>query len=557
MKTIAEAKRPEPVRGLRASEIRYRRLFEAARDGILMLDPGTRKITDANPFMSELLGYPHEELLGKELWEIGLLKDEEASRAAFRELQEEQFIRYEDLPLQTKAGTRRDVEFVSNIYEEDGRKVIQCNIRDITGRKRAEEALRLSEERFRVLFELGPVAIYSCDTSGVIQEFNRRAVELWGRKPAPGETDERFCGSYKLFRPDGSFMPHEQCPMAEVIAGKIPAAFDAEVLIERPDGSRRNCLVNIRALKNDHGGIVGAINCFYDITVHKRAEKAQRRVEVLAASNRKLKHEIGQRKTVEQSLRNSERHYAQLLEQSRLLQGELRHLSHQVLSAQEEERKRISRELHDEIAQILVGINVRLATLTREAADNPRGLHKKILRTQRLVEKSVEIMHRFARELRPSALDDLGLIPALHTFMKEFTKRTGIRIHFTTFASGRIGQLDTNTSTVLYRVVQEALTNVDRHAHASRADVSIQKLRRAICLTVKDNGKSFQVDRVLHAKGNKRLGLLGMRERMEMVGGSLGVESAPGQGTTVCARIPFGNPSSRTPLHFGRKRSRS
>src|ERR1043166_6114518 len=121
---------------MRASEIRYRRLFEAARDGILILDPGTRKISDANPFISELLGYPREELLGKELWEIGLLKDEEASRAAFRELQEKQFIRYEDLPLQTKEGERREVGFVSNLYKEDSRNVIQCNIRDITERKR-------------------------------------------------------------------------------------------------------------------------------------------------------------------------------------------------------------------------------------------------------------------------------------------------------------------------------------------------------------------------------------------------------------------------------------
>src|ERR1019366_5916508 len=132
---------------VRTSEIRYRRLFEAARDGILILDPATRKITDANPFMSELLGYPHEELLGKELWEIGLLKDEEASRAAFREWQEKHFIRYEDLPLQTKAGQRRDVEFVSNIYKEDKRNVIQCNVRDITERKRVANALRQAKDQ--------------------------------------------------------------------------------------------------------------------------------------------------------------------------------------------------------------------------------------------------------------------------------------------------------------------------------------------------------------------------------------------------------------------------
>jgi PAS domain S-box-containing protein len=139
--------RVESRAAMQASEIRYRRLFEAARDGILLLYPDTRKIADANPFMTELLGYPREELLGKELWEIGLLKDEEASRAAFRELQQKHFIRYEDLPLQNKKGQRREVEFVSNLYMENGHEVIQCNIRDITERKRAEQALLDADNR--------------------------------------------------------------------------------------------------------------------------------------------------------------------------------------------------------------------------------------------------------------------------------------------------------------------------------------------------------------------------------------------------------------------------
>jgi PAS domain S-box-containing protein len=136
---ITEVRRSQVA--VRDSEIRYRRLFEAARDGILILDPVTRKITDANPFMSELLGYPRAELLHKELWQIGLLKDEKANRAAFRALRKNRFIRYEDLPLQNKMGDRREVEFVSNLYDEAGRNVIQCNIRDITLRKNAEQAL--------------------------------------------------------------------------------------------------------------------------------------------------------------------------------------------------------------------------------------------------------------------------------------------------------------------------------------------------------------------------------------------------------------------------------
>ena len=189
------------------SELRYRRLFEAAKDGILMLDPVTRKITEANPFIATFLGYTREQLLKKELWQIGLLKDEAASQAAFRALKKNGFIRYEDLPLESKSGVRLEVEFVSNLYREGGDEVIQCNIRDITARKRIEEALSISEARFRALFELEPIGIYSCDHSGTIQEFNRSAAHLWGRRPKAGDRSERFCGSFKMFLPDGRPLP--------------------------------------------------------------------------------------------------------------------------------------------------------------------------------------------------------------------------------------------------------------------------------------------------------------------------------------------------------------
>jgi signal transduction histidine kinase len=265
----------------------------------------------------------------------------------------------------------------------------------------------------------------------------------------------------------------------------------------------------------------------------------RQRSEDLAVSNRQLKREILQRKDVEESLRKSERHYNQLLVQSWDMQEQLRHLTRQLLMAQEEERKKISRELHDEIAQTLTGINVQLATLKTEATTNIKGLRKKIARTQRMVEKSVDIVHRFARELRPTVLDDLGLIPALHSFVKSLAKRTGIHIHLTVFAA--VEKLAGDKRTVLYRVAQEALTNVARHAQASLVDLSIVKLPDSICMKIRDDGKSFQVDRMLNAKKNKRLGLLGMRERVEMVGGSFRVESAPGKGTTIRAQIPFTN----------------
>ena len=268
----------------------------------------------------------------------------------------------------------------------------------------------------------------------------------------------------------------------------------------------------------------------------------QRSVDLIA-SNRQLQQEILQRKSVEESLRKSEQHHSELLEQSRHMQEQLRLLSRQLLSAQEEERKMISRELHDQIAQILTGINVRLASLKTEDTLNNKGLQEKISSTQRLVEKSVDIVHQFARELRPAVLDDLGLIPALHSFMKSFATRTGVRPSLTAFAA--VEQLDTPKRTVLYRVAQEALTNVGRHAQASRVEVSIHKLPDCICMKIKDDGKSFNVERTLHANGGKRLGLLGMRERVEMVGGKFVVESSPGKGTTIQAQIPLADVRAR------------
>jgi signal transduction histidine kinase len=270
-----------------------------------------------------------------------------------------------------------------------------------------------------------------------------------------------------------------------------------------------------------------------------------RRTSDLADLSRRLKKEISRREAAEETLRQSEL-------QSRLLSEQLRLLSRRVLSAQEEERKRISRELHDVIAESLTGINVRLANLKREAAASTKGLSQKITRTQRLVEKSVDIVHRFARELRPAALDDLGLIPALHAFLKKFTEETGVRASLTAFAG--LEHLSNAKRTVFYRVAQEALANVARHAQASRVAVTIEKRADFVQMSIKDDGKSFEVERMWRDKKNKRLGMLGMRERVQMIGGDFTVESSPGNGTTVRTRIPFksetkephalGNPAS-------------
>lgn len=269
----------------------------------------------------------------------------------------------------------------------------------------------------------------------------------------------------------------------------------------------------------------------------------QRTLE-LAESVTELKLEVVQRQAAEDALKTSELTTSGLLAKSLEMQEELRHLSRQLLSAQEEERRRISRELHDVIAQTLSGINVRLAELQADSETNSEMLCQKIESTRALVEKSVEVVHRFARELRPSVLDDLGLIPALEAHMQSFMRETGVRVKLTAFAG--IEKSDNATLTVLYRIAQEALTNVARHAHASQAEVSIADLDGGIRMEIKDDGIGFEVDGKSCAKKTIRLGLLGMKERVEMIGGSFCIESAPGKSTTIRVEIPAAAGSTPT-----------
>lgn len=274
-------------------------------------------------------------------------------------------------------------------------------------------------------------------------------------------------------------------------------------------------------------------------TLSRLNRELKERARKISASHRKLTAEIARRKAIELDLRKSERHSDGLLRQSRQLQVDLQRLSRGILSTQEEERKRISRELHDLVAQTLTAVNVHLANLKKEAEQNTKGLKKNITRTQKLVERAVDRVHRFARELRPAVLDDLGLIPALRSFAENFARNTGIRVKIK--ASAKVEALSNTKRTALYRVGQEALTNVAKHAHAGNVTMDIEEVPNAFCMRIQDDGRAFDVEQLLHSGKSRRMGLLGMRERVEMVGGKFKIKSEPGQGTTLVAWIPFRN----------------
>ncbi|QTN32899.1 PAS domain S-box protein [Akkermansiaceae bacterium] len=515
-----------------ASEIRYRRLFEAAHDGVLLIDPETSRITDANPFMTKLLGYPRGQLIGKELFEIGLLKDEAASREMFRNLKTNHEVRYEDLPLESEDGRLHEVEVVANLYQEGDHSIIQCNIRDITARKLAEDKSRRSGILFTSLIEQAPVGVYVVSTDFRMQQANPTAMAV-------------FQNVGPLIGRDFSEIVRAVWPRraADQIIREFRRTLKTGEPYRSPAFAERRRDLGVKevyewqiqrvTLPDDEYGVV----CFFENTTERaEAEAARRRLEVLSASNLKLKQQIVRRHAVEADLRSSRLEQSRLLKQSRRQEMKLRNLSHRLLHAQEDERKRISRELHDVIIQTLVGINVHMAALSSGAAANPRSLQKRVESTHELVSKAVETVHRFARELRPTMLDELGLIPTLQAFLKQFMEETGIRVRLKVFAG--IEQSTDTVRTGLFRVAQEALTNVARHAKASQVEVSIRLVDGVIRMEIKDDGQGFDNTGTSTGKRKNRLGLLGMRERVEMMGGVFQVESAPGEPTTIRVEVP-------------------
>jgi len=272
---INERKQVEAA--LRESEVRYHSLFNSIDEGFCVIEKVDGAVgealdfryLEANPAFATQSGM--SDIVGKTIRQA--LPDEPEGWCFLYDtvLSTGKPIRFE----RELVSRGRILELYAFRVEDESHRRVAVIFKDITERKRVDAVLRESEERFHTLFELGPVGVYYCDASGVIQNFNRRAAELWGREPALGDTDERFCGSFKLFHPDGSFIPHDQSPMAEVISGKISEAGGTEVLIERHDGSRVSAVAKIRSLKNERGEITGAINCFYDITERKDAEQRQ------------------------------------------------------------------------------------------------------------------------------------------------------------------------------------------------------------------------------------------------------------------------------------------
>jgi diguanylate cyclase (GGDEF)-like protein/PAS domain S-box-containing protein len=265
MSDITERKQVEEA--LRDSEKRYRRLFESAKDGILILDADTGKVVDANPFLIQLLGYSYDELHGKHIWEIGVFKDIAASKEAFKTLQDKEYIRYEYMPLETFDGRSIDVEFVSNVYLVDHTKVIQCNIRDITERKQAEKQLKVLSSRNEAILAAIPDIIMEVDNNKIYTWANQAGIQFFGEDVIGKEAAFYFEGEQETYN----------------TVSPLFTGFEDIIYLEswqrRKDGQKRLLAWHCHVLKDNNGQVTGALSSANDITTRKHIEEALRESE--------------------------------------------------------------------------------------------------------------------------------------------------------------------------------------------------------------------------------------------------------------------------------------
>ena len=245
--------------------------------------------------------------------------------------------------------------------------------------------------------------------------------------------------------------------------------------------------------------------------------RVQERTAELEVANRHLSEEITERRRMAQELLESRQ--------------QLRDLAAHGEAAMEQERKRIAREIHDEQGSLLTALKMDLTLLRRELGDAPPAIGQRLDTMQHLVEEAVRVMRQVASQLRPAVLN-LGILPALEWLTEEFRQRTGIACHL---LAGDDIPLDDSRATTLFRIVQESLTNVTRHAEASQVDIGLSLEAEHIRLEIADNGKGFDPSQV----GGNSFGLLGMGERLEALGGKLRIVSAPGRGTRLHITIPL------------------
>ncbi len=505
-------KRKQAERALTESERRYRELVQNANSAIIRWKcDGT--IAFFNEYAQNLFGYSAEEIVGRHI-DI-LLPRKESTGQNLTGLVEDIVEHPRNYTMNINENVCRDgrrlwIAWTNKaIFDRDGQvSEILAVGSDISERKRAEDALRQSEERYRRLLGILPAAMYMCDIDGVITYHNDQAALLWGRAPRPGDTDERFCGAFCLYRSDGSPLPRDRTPMAAVLRDGVSVR-SQEIEIERPDGSRLNVSVSIDPLRDADGKLCGAINVFTDITARKQAESALLRL------NETLEQRVAERTELAES-------------RAKQLQA----LAVELIEAEERERRRVSYLLHDDLQQVVAAARFQLQTARQSR--NPENTLENV---ERLLEESIDKSRRLSRELSPPVLNHAGLFDALEWLAGQFENDFGLEVRLVRNAARR--SVSEPLKIFIFRAVQELLSNIVHYAGVKNAEVVVLDSDENMVVTVGDRGRGFDPE-ILNASAAKSgLGLLSLRERSRYIGGNLEIDSTPGMGSRVILTVPL------------------
>lgn len=487
---VTERKRAEDL--LYEKEQEYRAIVETAPDQIIRYDRDFRR-TYVNPAVVKAYGLPSEALIGKSIGSVvqdaGLsVKEEEFVRlrqriaAVFETGKADEY----ELSFPTREG-RRDFN-VRLVPEVDvhGSVVNVLGIsRDVTERSQAEEKLKHSESLLAEAERLAHIGSWERDVLRNMVTWSDELYRIFGVQP--GEIDP-VREAMEFVHPDDRALVLRAYNRS--IETGEPYSFYYRVV--RPDGDVRIVHSDSHFVKDEDGKPIRLFGATQDLTEIKRAED-------------KLKV------TTEQ----------------------LRTLSARLQSAREEEGIRIAREIHDELGSALTSLRWDLEGIKKSASQIP-DLRTKIESMLALSDTTINIVRKIASDLRPSVLDVLGLIEAVEWQAQQFQDRTGIIVHCTRPANGV--DLNQEQSTAFFRIFQEALTNILRHAQATRVDVTMVEDAGAFVLTIRDNGRGIREE---EKSGQLAIGLLGMRERAHLIGGEIDISGVDGTGTTVTVRLPL------------------
>lgn len=485
---VTDRRRAEEA--LRASEERYRDLVENAHDIIYSHDL-EGNYTSVNKAVEQITGYTREEALKMNLAQIVAPEYIEEARSMIRrKLAGEKETVY-DLEIVAKDGHRIAFELNTRLIQQDGVPVgIHGIARDITERKRAQEKLRESEERYRDLVENSTELICTHDLNGLILSANRAAIEVLGYD----EKDYLGKGNVRDILP---IKVRDQ--FDEYLARLRRDGVASGVMVAQTSTGERRIWEYHNTLRTD--GVAEPIvrGMARDITERRRAE-----------------------------------------EQIKATSDQLRALSASLRSAREEEGTRIARELHDELGSALTGLKLELEEVQRSLSlpgsqVPPSALQPKLASMTRLADATIDAVKRISAELRPSILDDLGLVAAIEWQCQQFTSRSGISCQCHSLVENV--DLTRDRATAVFRVLQEAFTNILRHARATRVTVTIQEEDGEFVFEVRDDGRGITDEEL---ENPRSIGLTGMRERVYLAGGTIEIARAAGIGTVLSVRVPSG-----------------